>query len=91
MLKLGAVGVAGLFPLDLLAACGGSEAAQPALDPKSLTAFQTGRVTGKPTGLAARVGWASTADSEFFLAVGRGMQQAATNRGVEYRHGNVGE
>lgn len=28
--------------------------------------------------------WASTADSEFFLALGSGMEQAAAQRGVEY-------
>jgi ribose transport system substrate-binding protein len=84
VLKLGAVGVAGLLSLDLLAACGKSDAPQATLDPKTLTAFRSDGAKGKPTGLPARVSWASTADSEFFLALGRGMKQAAAKRGVDY-------
>jgi ribose transport system substrate-binding protein len=84
VLKLGAVGAAGLLSLDLLAACSGSGAARTALDPKSLRPFRTDGAKGKRTGLAERIGWASTADSEFFRALGRGMQQAAAKRGVDY-------
>jgi len=84
VLKLGVVGAAGLLSLDLLAACGGSDAPQATLDPKALTTFRSDGAKGKQTGLPERVAWASTADSEFFLALGRGMQQAATQRGVDY-------
>ena len=83
-LKLGAVSAAGLLSLDLLAGCSGSDPVEATLDPDSLTAFRSTGTTGKATNLPARVGWASTADSEFFLALGRGMQQAAKQRGVEY-------
>jgi ribose transport system substrate-binding protein len=79
-LKLGAVGVAGL----LAGGCGINDAAKPnALDPNSLAPFKAGG-KGSSTGLATAVAWASTADSEFFLALGRGMREAATQRGVDY-------
>ena len=84
VLKLAALGAAGLLSLDLLAACSGSEPDEVAPDPDSLTPFRSTGDKSKPTGLPARVAWASTADSEFFLALGRGMQGAATDRGVEY-------
>jgi ribose transport system substrate-binding protein len=84
-LKLGAAGVASLLSLDVLAACGGSDTASPTItDPDKLARFDPSRSTGRRTGLPSRVAWASTADSEFFLALGRGMQQAAAHRGVEY-------
>lgn len=84
LLKLGAAGAAGLLSLDLLTACGGSEPEPPPLDPKSLSPFTSPRGSARTTGLPSRIGWASTSDSEFFLALGRGMQQAAQQRGVEY-------
>jgi ribose transport system substrate-binding protein len=84
VLKLGAIGAAGLLSLDLLAACGGSDDAAPVLDPSSLDRFRPSRGQGASTGLPERVSWASTADSEFFLALGRGMQQAAQQRGVDF-------
>ena len=84
VLKLGAVGAAGLLSLDLLSACAGSDASTAVLDPKSLKPFRSDGASGKRTGLPERVAWASTADSEFFLALGRGMQQAAAKRNVEY-------
>jgi ribose transport system substrate-binding protein len=84
VLKLGAVGAAGLLSLDLLTGCGGSSGRQTALDPNALKAFRAGGSKGGSTGLPARVAWASTSDSEFFLALGRGMQQAAAQRGVDY-------
>jgi ribose transport system substrate-binding protein len=78
-LKLGAVGLAGL-----LAGCGKSSPDNPtALDPNTLKPFAPGGKASS-TGLAAAVAWASTADSEFFLALGRGMKEAAGKRGVEY-------
>ncbi|MBV8960413.1 MAG: sugar ABC transporter substrate-binding protein [Actinobacteria bacterium] len=84
VLKLGAVGAASLLSLDLLSACSGKSGKQTALDPNSLKRFQSGGSKGSPTGLPSRVAWASTADSEFFLALGRGMQDAATRRGLEF-------
>ncbi len=79
VLKLGALGAAGL-----LAACNSKNDSPATLDPNSLKRFKSNAAKGSATGLAARVAWASTADSEFFLALGRGMQQAATDRDVEY-------
>ena len=84
LLKLAALGAAGLLSLDLLAACSATEPDEAAADSDSLPPFRSTGAKGKPTGLPARVAWASTADSEFFLALGRGMQGAATDRGVEY-------
>ena len=79
-LKLGLTGLTGL-----VAGCGGSSGGQPsALDPNSLSPFKPGTTEGRRTGLASTVAWASTADSEFFLALGKGMRQAASQRGVDY-------
>ena len=77
VLKLGAIGAAGLLSLDLLAACGASGGTKSALDPKTLQPFRPGRGKGTRTGLSERVGWASTADSEFFLALGAGLHWGA--------------
>lgn len=78
-LKLGAAGA-----VALLAGCGKDTPSTPsALDPNSLKPFEPGS-KGSSTGLASAVAWASTADSEFFLALGRGMKEAATKRGVDY-------
>ncbi len=84
LLKFGAAGAAGLLSLDVLAACGKDGPSSDALDPDSLTRFRADASKGRSTGLPETVAWASTADSEFFLALGRGMQQAATDRGVDY-------
>jgi ribose transport system substrate-binding protein len=84
VLRLGAAGAAGLLSLDLLAACGKDGSGSSKLDPDSLKRFVPGTSHGEATRLAERVAWASTADSEFFLALGRGMQQAAKDRGVDY-------
>jgi ABC-type sugar transport system substrate-binding protein len=87
VLKLGAIGAAGLLSLDVLSACGGDDGAatrDTVLDPDSLEPFEANRPAGSRTGLPPRVAWASTADSEFFLALGRGMEQAAGEREVEY-------
>jgi ribose transport system substrate-binding protein len=83
ILKLGGLGVAGLASLELLAACS-SGPGVPQTDASSLAPFKADTSAGRSTGLAERVAWASTADSEFFLALGRGMRQAATRRGVAY-------
>ena len=84
VLRLGAAGVAGLVSIDVLAGCGDDEAEPVALDPDALERFDPERSRPTSTGLPGRVSWAPTADSEFFLALGRGMQQAAGERGLEY-------
>jgi ribose transport system substrate-binding protein len=83
-LKYGAAGAAGLLSLDVLGACGRKGGTDTALDPNSLKSFESKKSGSRSTGLASRVAWASTADSEFFLALGHGMQQAAKDRGVDY-------
>jgi ribose transport system substrate-binding protein len=68
-----------------LAACDdGSAPAPRAEGPDALEVFEPDEGDGKRTGLPDRVAWASTADSEFFLALSEGMRQAARERGVEY-------
>ncbi len=84
VLKVGAVAAGGLLASEWLAACGGGDASLAQLDPDALAPFTSSGGTGGATGLPARVAWASTADSEFFLALGRGMQEAATERGLDY-------
>lgn len=90
LLKFGAIGAAGLMSFDVLAACGKSgDGAPEPLDAKKLKRFEPGSKT-RSTGLPERVAWASTADSEFFLALGRGMQQGAKDRGVDYETATSG-
>jgi ribose transport system substrate-binding protein len=84
VLKLGAVSAGGLLASEWLAACSGDDAVPARLDPDSLSRFEPSSAAGAETGLPSRVAWASTADSEFFLALGRGMRLAATERDVEY-------
>ncbi|HUR49774.1 MAG TPA: sugar ABC transporter substrate-binding protein [Acidimicrobiales bacterium] len=84
VLRLGAAGAAGLLSLEFLAACGRDTEDLPLLDPDSLEPFKPDASAGISTGLASRVAWASTADSEFFLSLGRGMQQAAAQRQVDF-------
>ncbi len=85
VLRLSAAGAAGLLVPMGLSACGSSdEVSATSLDPNTLQPFQQSTAAGRSTGLPARIAWASTADSEFFLALGRGMQSAARERGVEY-------
>ena len=84
VLRLGGLGVAGLLSLDTVAACGADNGKPAAMDASSLGRFKAGVGGGGSTGLAERVAWASTADSEFFLDLGRGMRDAAAHRGVEY-------
>ena len=83
-MKVGAVATGGLVASPWLSACGGDDPAPPQLDPDALAPFRSSTAAGGETGLPARVAWASTADSEFFLALGRGMQQAATERDLDY-------
>ncbi|MEO5837352.1 MAG: sugar ABC transporter substrate-binding protein [Acidimicrobiales bacterium] len=84
VLKLGAAGAATLLSADLIAACGDSDAGPTALDPNGLKPFDSTRSKATATGLPPRVAWASTAGSEFFLDLARGMEQAAAERGVDY-------
>ncbi|MCW2545485.1 MAG: ribose transporter [Frankiales bacterium] len=79
LLKLSAVGAAAL-----LTGCG--DGSQPVVETNgdSLKPFRPDSSSGRSTGLPGRLAWASTADSEFFLALGRGMEQAAAARGVDY-------
>jgi ribose transport system substrate-binding protein len=79
LLKLSALGAAGL-----LTGCGDGSEPVVETDADSLKPFRADSSQGSTTGLVERVAWASTADSEFFLALGHGMQQAAAARGVEY-------
>ncbi|MCU1396757.1 MAG: ribose transporter [Ilumatobacteraceae bacterium] len=84
MLILGAAGAAGLLSSEFLGACAGSGSRPTVLDPNALKSFDSKLSKGTSTGLPSRIAWASTADSEFFLALGHGMQQAAKERGVDY-------
>lgn len=85
LLKFGAVGAASLLAFDALGACGEDEnTSSAATDPNDLQRFKPTTTAGKPTGLAERVAWASTAESEFFLALGGGMEQAAKDRDLQY-------
>src|SRR5690348_11674795 len=84
VLRFGAATAGGLLASEWLAACGGDGATPAPLDPDALSAFRPSATAGGATGLPSRIAWASTADSEFFLDLGRGMQQAATERGIDY-------
>lgn len=85
VLRWGALGAAGLLAADLLGACGDDPPAPSTdVDVDDLEPFEATDEEGRPTGLVSRVGWASTADSEFFLALGGGMETAAAARGVDY-------
>ena len=70
--------------LGLLAACSDDAPAPVSNKPEDLTPFEADKGKGSRTGLAERVAWAPTADSEFFLALGTGMRLAAKARGVDY-------
>ncbi len=84
ILKFGAAGAVGLLASESLIACGGRDSPPTVLDPNALKPFDSQRSKGAATGLPSRIAWASTADSEFFLALGSGMQQAAAARGFDY-------
>jgi ribose transport system substrate-binding protein len=84
LLRFGALGAAGVLAPNILGACGSDKPSATTLDAKSLRRFVSDRSKGTATGLAERVAWASTADSEFFLALGHGMELAAKDRGVDY-------
>ena len=75
----------GLAATGLLAACGEDDPGSTATtDPNALKPFVPDTSSGRSTGLPARVAWAPTADSAFFLALGAGIRAAATSRGVDY-------
>jgi ribose transport system substrate-binding protein len=68
----------------LLGACSDGGSAPLPTRPDDLSPFEPDSGAGSRTGLPDRIAWASTADSEFFLALGAGMRQAAADRGVAY-------
>jgi ribose transport system substrate-binding protein len=76
LVKLGATSL-------VLAGCssGSKDSSQ---DIGALRPFRKDTSAGRSTGLAERIAWAPTADSPFFLALGQGMRQAASQRGVAY-------
>src|SRR5689334_14166213 len=84
VLRLAGLGLVAGSSLDLLAACGGGSSPKAASDPSRVQPFLPSTHAPRPTGLPRRVAWASTADSEFFLALGQGMRLAAEQRGFEY-------
>ena len=82
-------GATGLAATTAVAACGsGPDGADDANRPKEpegeLGPFDPSLPAGPRTGLPARVAWASTADSEFFRALGTGMATAARERNLQY-------
>ena len=83
VLRLGALGFAGLASLEFVAGCS-RKSAGPARDTGPLLPFKEDTSPGKSTGLPHRVAGAPTADSAFFLALGSGMKEAAAARGVDY-------
>lgn len=87
VLRTGLLGILGLAHVELLVACAGSGATRGAEGipaKQTLTAFLPDASAGSATGLPARVAWASTANSEFFLALSDGMKAAASARGCDY-------
>ena len=86
LLRLGGLGVAGLASLEVLSACGGGSdgGSGSRTSAAALRPFESSGSAGSSTGLPERVAWASTADSEFFLALSAGMRAAAADRGVDY-------
>ena len=78
ILQLGALGAVGLAT-----GCGGSGSRAEGTS-TALTPFVPDTGAGSSTGLASRVAWAPTADSEFFLALAKGMRQGAGERGVDF-------
>jgi ribose transport system substrate-binding protein len=86
-LRLGALGLAGLGATGVLAGCGRQSGAGWAglLSPvPALARFDSSRPAGARTGLPGRVAWANTSDIEIFVALGRGIEAAARDRGMEY-------
>ena len=77
--RLGAVGAAGLLSLRAARRAAAAATTRAARPRRGRARSRSSRrvAAARATGLPARVAWASTADSEFFLALGRGMQQAA--------------
>jgi len=75
------MGVAALASAELLTGCrhDAAKGSGQALEP-----FVRATGAARSTRLPERVAWASTADSEFFLALGAGMRAAAADRGVEF-------
>lgn len=90
-LRLGAVGISGLMGGRLIAGCSFGDASTSRRSDTVSTArapalarFDSGRPAGPRTGLPARVAWANTSDTEIFVALGKGVEAAARDRGMEY-------
>jgi len=94
-LRLGAVGLAGLVATRVLAGCGqsqdtsartlsGADSASSVPPVAALARFDSSRPAGPRTGLPRRVAWANTSDTEIFVALGKGIEAAASDRGMEY-------
>lgn len=91
LLKLGVLAASSLTASTVLAACDsglggmvGVDSAEQQVPIRNLAPFDATLPTGPATGLPRRVAWASTADAEFFLALGAGMEAASKDRGVQY-------
>jgi ribose transport system substrate-binding protein len=85
VLKLGALGLSGLVATPIFSGCGMSRdtSARNAGTPV-LARFDGSRPAGPPAGLPRRVAWANTSDTEIFVALGKGIQAAARDRGMGY-------
>lgn len=94
-LRLGAVGLSGLVATGTLTGCGrsvkpatrglpGGGSASSAAPVPALAPFDSSRPPGPRTGLPRRVAWANTSDTEIFVALGKGIEAAARDRGMEY-------
>lgn len=84
-------GASGVTAAAVVAACGSddksdtpAESDGPAARTADLAPFDPDLPGGPRTGLPRRVAWASTADSEFFSALSRGMETAAKARSLQY-------
>lgn len=79
-LKLGALGL-------VAAGCGGSDGPRTRAAPitaPALPPFDDRRPDGPATGLPRRVAWANTSETEIFVALGNGIEQAAEEQGLDY-------
>lgn len=52
--------------------------------PDDLKPFVFGENTGSAPDLPKRIAWANTSDAEFFMAITNSIEQAATERGLEF-------
>ncbi|MDQ6745197.1 MAG: sugar ABC transporter substrate-binding protein [Actinomycetota bacterium] len=86
-LRLAALGFSGLAATSILTGCGrvsGAVSASSLAPVRALARFDASRPAGPRTGLPRRVAWANTSDTEIFVALGRGIETGAGDRGLEY-------